>query len=107
MTTLTEQEATFLLHSHGIKCSLNDVTQWLSEGKIKAFEEDGRYTIKEEELYNFLHHYRWEGTAYEPGIDDKTKINRLLEEIEDLKQKILQLQNENVKLEEQSGILPF
>ena len=38
--------------------------------------------------------FRWEGTAYEKGIDDQTKINRLLEEIADLKQKVSKLEKE-------------
>lgn len=107
MTILAEREATSILHSYGIKCSIKEVRQWMVEGRIKSSEREGSYTVEEDEIYRFLHHYRWEGTAYEPGIDDKTKINRLIEEIEDLKQKISQLHNKKAQLEEQLGKLPF
>ncbi|MFZ3591928.1 hypothetical protein ACOI1C_22685, partial [Bacillus sp. DJP31] len=70
MTILTDQEATSILHTYGMKCSIDEVRQWLMEGRIKASEKDGRYTVEEDEVYRFLHHYRWEGTAHDPGIDD-------------------------------------
>jgi hypothetical protein len=57
------------------------VEDWLKEGKIKGEENDGIYAINENKIYEFLEDYRWEGTANEKGIDDKTKINRLQEEI--------------------------
>lgn len=107
MTTLTVQEATHLMHSYGIKCDVENVKQWLKEGKLKGSEHNGIYKIGEDEVYNFLELYRWEGTAYEKGIDDKTKISRLLEEIADLKKQVSELQEENAELEDQLGILPF
>ncbi|WML53350.1 hypothetical protein RCG17_01180 [Neobacillus sp. PS3-12] len=107
MTVLNEQEATFLLHSHGIKCDKKMVKQWLIEGKIKGTENIGSYIIEEEEVFEFLETYRWEGTAYEKGIDNETKIKRLLEEIADYKKRIEDLEQENYKLMDQLGILPF
>ena len=53
MITLTEQEATLLIHSYGIKCDRNKVKQWLSEGILKGIEKDGQYIISENEVYNF------------------------------------------------------
>ncbi|WBX79472.1 hypothetical protein PD280_17480 [Virgibacillus salarius] len=61
----------------------------------------------EEEVYRFIEAYRWEGTAFEEGIDDQTKIERLLEEITDLKKQIVKLQEEKAELEDQLGIMPF
>jgi predicted RNase H-like nuclease (RuvC/YqgF family) len=92
---------------NGIKCNINNVKQWLKEGTLKANEGNESYKISEDEVYNFLETYRWIGTAYEEGIDDQTKISRLLEEISDLKQKVSELQKENGKLVDQLGILPF
>jgi predicted nucleic acid-binding Zn-ribbon protein len=47
------------------------------------------------------------GTAYEKGIDNETKINRLLEENSNLREQIERLQEEKAGLEEQLGVLPF
>lgn len=107
MTVLNEQEATFLLHSYGIKCDKKIVKQWLIEGKIKGTENNGSYIIEEEKVFEFLEAHRWEGTAYEKGIDNETKIKRLLVEIADYKERIEDLEQENSKLMDQLGILPF
>jgi len=61
----------------------------------------------EEEVYRFIEAYRWEGTAFEEGIDDQIKIERLLEEITDLKKQIVKLHGEKAELEDQLGIMPF
>jgi cell shape-determining protein MreC len=50
---------------------------------------------------------RVKGTAYEEGIDDKTKVNRLLEEIEHLENRIGQYAEENHELREQLGLNSF
>ena len=81
--------------------------QWLMEGQIKGIKKNGNYNVEANEVYNFLEIYRWEGTAYEKGIDDKTKISRLLEEINDLKQQVSKLEEEKAELEDQLGIMPF
>lgn len=107
MTILTEQKATFLMHSYGIKCDREKVKQWLCEGKLKGILNNGIYTIKEDEVYNFLESYRWEGTIYEDGIDNQTRIDRLLGEIAGLNQHISKLQKENRELKEQLNIMPF
>jgi len=107
MAILNEQEATSLLHSYGIKCDKAMVKQWLIEGQIKGIEKNGNYNVEEIEVYDFLETYRWEGTAYEKGIDDQTKITRLLEEIQDLKRQVSKLEKEKAELEDQLGIMPF
>jgi len=107
MTHLTEKEATLLMHSYGMKCDVKKVKQWLKEGTLKGIENDGDYSIAEDEVYSFLEAYRWEGTAYEEGIDDKTKINRLLEEIANLKQKVSELEKEKEQFKNQLEIMPF
>lgn len=43
------------------------------------------------------------GTPYEEGIDDKTKIARLEEEVAMLKKEVEQLKNEKSILEDQLG----
>lgn len=95
------------MHSYGIKCDRANVEQWLDEGKLKGKISKETYMIEEEDVYNFLDFYRWEGTAYERGIDDKTKISRLLDEIKYLKQQVDELEEENTKLMSQLDILPY
>ncbi len=107
MTNLTLQEATSLLHSHGIKCNQGMVKQWLDDGKLKGTEVNGSYTIIVDEVYNFLEDYRWEGTVFEKGIDEETRIHRFLDEIAMYKGKIEELETENQELKNQLGILPF
>lgn len=110
MSNLNVKEATLLMHSYGIKCDRHLVEQWLIEGKLKGTESEGNYTVEEEEVYEFLEAYQWEGTAYEEGLDDKTKITRLLEDISEFRQRIKELENENRELKEKlpsSEFLPF
>lgn len=49
---------------------MNKVQKWIITGKIKEADQG----ITQEVIEDFLHRYQWEGTAYEPGIDNKTKI---------------------------------
>lgn len=98
MGFLNVREAMLLMHSYGIKCDRRLVEQWLMEGKLKGIDNEGIYMVEEEEVHEFLEAYRWKGTAYEKGIDDKTKISRLLEEISELRQRIKELEDENLEL---------
>ncbi|MCM3390630.1 hypothetical protein M3649_21340 [Ureibacillus chungkukjangi] len=111
MGKLTEKEATLLMNSYGIKCDVKLVKEWLNEGKFKGNETDGIYTIEESAVYDFLELLRWEGTAHEPGIDDQTKLSRLLEEVNDYRQRVKKLEEEKSELERQLqdllGTVPF
>lgn len=107
MAILNVQEAMLLMHSYGIKCDRTAVKQWICEGKIKGIKNDGKYIIQDDEVYNFLESYRWEGTSYEKGIDDQTRIARLLEEIDEYRKRVEELEKENSKLKDQLGIIPF
>jgi predicted RNase H-like nuclease (RuvC/YqgF family) len=103
MKRLTLEETTSILHSNGIKCNVNEVNKWIIRGKIKAGEQG----ITKEQVEDFLHRYQWEGTAYEPGIDDQTRIARLLEEVQDLRLENKRLKHENEQLKSDSEALPF
>jgi polyhydroxyalkanoate synthesis regulator phasin len=110
MTKLTLQEATSHMHSYGMKCDKDLVEEWVKKGKIRGTEVNGSTYIEEDGVHEFLHHYQWKGTAYEKGINDETKVNRLLDEIDELRQKIEQLQNEKKELQIQLvdfGVMPF
>ncbi|MGG1815094.1 hypothetical protein ABDI16_24120, partial [Cytobacillus firmus] len=60
-----------------------------------------------DDLYYFNEWCRWKGTPYEEGIDDQTKIARLLEEINDLQSEVSALKKEKENLELRLGINPF
>lgn len=110
MTILNIEEAMILLRACGRQCDEHKVEQWLMEGKLNGTDSEGIYTVEEEEVYRFLEAYKWEGTAYEKGLDDKTKVSRLLEDISYFRQKIIELENENKELKEKLSIseyLPF
>jgi hypothetical protein len=96
---LTIQEATSILQSCGIECHYHDVKRWAVEGEIKAEHSNRVYNIDQNDLYEFLE-FLWKGTSYEIGIDDETKINRLIQENKDFKKRIVLLEKENKKLKQ-------
>ncbi|MCR2823892.1 hypothetical protein [Lederbergia panacisoli] len=103
MGRYTVEEITEFFHSHEVKCQQRDVEEWMeSMGALGGDEE-----LTDWDMYHFSDWWRCKGTAYEPGIDDKTKIARLLEEIEDLKREKDKLLDEINTLEQQLDILPF
>ncbi|MDR7002178.1 hypothetical protein [Neobacillus niacini] len=58
-------------------------------------------------MYSFSDWLRVYGTAYEEGIDDKTEIARLFEEIAYLEKENEELRIENPKLISKLDIFPF
>ncbi|MGO4890256.1 hypothetical protein ACJ2A9_21115 [Anaerobacillus sp. MEB173] len=90
--------------SYGIKSNNELIEEWLKAiSNTQAFN----LPVSEEDLYEFNEWCRWKGTAYEDGIDDQTKIARLLEEIKDLKNEISKLKNEKANIEDKLGLAPF
>jgi hypothetical protein len=61
----------------------------------------------EDDVYNFLEYYRWEGTAFEKGINEKEQMERLLKENIELKDELGKLNREIYELECRLGIKPF
>ncbi len=104
---MTISEAIKLLHNHEIECDEKDVLQWITEGKIIATENGKDYDIDELAVLDFLIDLSLIGTAYEKGIDDQTKIERLLAEVKELHQEVDQLRREKMELEYELGIIPF
>ncbi|WP_059173345.1 hypothetical protein [Bacillus sp. FJAT-27445] len=101
---LTIREATAILQSCGIECHWHEVKKWAVEGKIKAKHEDKVYKINKNDVYEFLE-LLWKGSSYEIGIDDKTKISRLINENKDIRKRIVQLEKENEKLRQKLASL--
>ncbi|KGA95485.1 hypothetical protein AJ85_05490 [Alkalihalobacillus alcalophilus ATCC 27647 = CGMCC 1.3604] len=90
--------------SYGIKIDEKLIEEWLeATSNTRAFESP----VCEDDLYEFNEWCRWKGTAYEEGIDDQTKIARLLDEIKDLRNEISTLKKEKGTLEDKLGIAPF
>jgi hypothetical protein len=102
---MTIQETVEILLDHRLECDVQDIEAWIKQGKIKATKEGN--TIEIEEIWDFLNQLRLKGTAYEKGIDDKTKIERLEKEIGDLKARIDALVDEKILLEIELGTSPF
>lgn len=96
--------ATTFFHSYGVKCDYKLVEEWLNS---TAPNSGLRENFCEDDLYDFNEWCRLKDTAYEEGIDDKTKIERLIEEIHELKSEVARLQNEKVELQHMLRITPF
>jgi hypothetical protein len=107
MTKLTVQETTVLFHSYGLKCNQNTVEHWIAIEKLKGTKSGMSYIIDEKDAYEFLYDYRYEGTAYERGIDVQTKIHRLEQEISALNDEKEKLREIVLDLKIQLGIEPF
>ncbi|MED4352012.1 hypothetical protein P9265_06645 [Schinkia azotoformans] len=98
MLNLTIKEATSLLNAYGLECHWHQVKKWAVEGKIKAIHEDRVYRIEEKEVHKFIE-ASWVGNGYEVGIDNETKISKLLDQIDDLVQRVEQLEYEKEELQ--------
>lgn len=96
--------ATKYFRSYGVKCDETLVEEWLNSTALKNRPRNG---FCEDDLYDFNEWCRWKDTAYEEGIDDQTKITRLLEEINELKTEITNLKKEKEVLQNQLGINLF
>jgi len=75
-------------------------------GLEKTIRKSAAYKrqVIEDDLYRNNDWCRVKGTHYEEGIDDKTKIARLLEEVASLKKQVEQLKSEKLILEAQLEI---
>lgn len=103
MRSFTAKEATKFFHSYELKCNENLVQEWMNKKSIKHIGSQ----VTEDDVWEFTEWWRRKGTAYEEGIDDQTKINRLLEEITRLKKEKSSLEKKKTDLELQLGIMPF
>jgi predicted ribosome quality control (RQC) complex YloA/Tae2 family protein len=107
VSTLPVKQVVKFFRSYGLKYETELVEEWMSTDPFLPKAESVSHQISEEYMHRFNDWLRWKGTAYEVGIDNETKINRLLEEINSLREQVERLQREKAELEDQSGILPF
>ncbi|WP_026562902.1 hypothetical protein [Bacillus sp. J37] len=85
MSELALTKTIKFFRSYGLKCEEKLVEEWL---KATSTTKDSSHQVGEDDLYEFNEWCRMKGTAYEEGIDDQTKIARLLEEMNGLKSEI-------------------
>lgn len=104
---ITAKEATRFFRSHEVKCEEKLVGEWMEKCPVGRKLRDLKDEIDEWDMYNFSDWFSLYGTAYEEGIDNQTKIARLLEEVACLKEKNAELQQENLELITKLDILPF
>lgn len=104
MSELALTKTTKFFRSYGIKCNEELIAEWLNTASRR---ENLSEQVCEDDLYYFNEWCRWKGTPYEEGIDDQTKIARLLEEINDLQSEVSALKKEKENLELRLGINPF
>ena len=107
MTILNADETIRFIHSNGMKCNMETLKQWIEDGRLKGTINDSLYEIHMDDIEEFLYDYQWNGTAFERGIDDSTKIQRLLDEFYTLKRRVLELENMNSELKIRLGEIDF
>ncbi|KGA96884.1 hypothetical protein BALCAV_0213390 [Alkalihalobacillus alcalophilus ATCC 27647 = CGMCC 1.3604] len=103
MNLLNAEEAVQFFNSYGLKVDEKSVKEWIKDMEMKAPANKNRPMI-EEDLHCYNHWCFVRGTAYEEGIDDTTKIERLVEENFLLKKEIEKLKKEQDLLEEALGM---
>lgn len=108
---LREALAIFLEHHitiNDVRINEHMIEEWLREGKIKGVQtRDGGWKVSEDEIDRYIYSLQWEGTAYEEGIDDKTRIDRLYKEVYELRKQIEELKHENYRLKVRLGDSEF
>jgi hypothetical protein len=111
--TLSVSEAAAMLGEYRIHHSEQMLRRWLRQGKIKGTPPTSRkegWRIPVAEVWHLIMAPAMEGTAYEYGIDDKTRIERLIEENKELKDFVRELRDENHILRVRLGLddgIPF
>ena len=107
MKQYTLQELRTRIEELGMHGNLQMIEQWLQKGELINSKVGKLYQMEDQDLEDFIYHCQWQGTAYEKGIEDAEKIQRLQAEIRDLRTKVTQLEEEKMKLEIQLGIEVF
>lgn len=107
MSILNIEETIRFFKSYGFRIDEESVKGWVQEYNKQANTPCESRQVTEDDINRYNDWCFVKGTAYEEGIDDQTKITRLLEEISNLKNELMTVKNENRILEEQLGINPF
>ena len=103
MGILNVEETIRFFKSYGYRVDEDSVKEWVKENNMKVSKSCKKCQVVEEDIYRYNDWLMAKGTPYEEGIDDKTKIARLEEEVAMLKKEVEQLKNEKSILEDQLG----
>ncbi|MDQ0254608.1 polyhydroxyalkanoate synthesis regulator phasin [Evansella vedderi] len=103
MSVLNQEEVIKFFKLYGFRVDEVSVREWVKENNKKANTSDKIRPTIEDDLLKYNHWCIVKGTAYEEGIDDQTKISRLLEEVELLRKEVEDLKNEKYDLEKLLG----
>ncbi|MBU9713487.1 hypothetical protein [Evansella tamaricis] len=104
MSSLNAEEAISFFKSYGFRVDEESVREWIKDNNKMANMPYKRRPIVENDLYRYNDWCKVKGTAYEEGIDDRTKVARLLTENSLLKKEIEKLKAEKQQLEESLGL---
>ena len=88
MSVLNAEEAIRFFKSYGFRVDEDSVREWVEDNNKNANKNSESRQVVEADLYRYNDWCLVKGTLYEEGIDDKTKIARLLEEYLGLKRKL-------------------
>jgi hypothetical protein len=103
MSTYTAAEATKFFRSYCVKCDENEIKEWMEN--TPTINRGNQ--VDECDLYAFNDWLRCKGTSYEPGIDDQTRIARMIEEIAELRKENEALRTEMYKLATDPEYMPL
>jgi hypothetical protein len=104
MSLLNTEEAIRFFNSYGFRVDEGSVKEWVEENNKRANSMGETRQIVEDDLYRYNDWCYVKGTAYEEGIDDKTKIKRLLEDVSLLKKEVESLKEQKRHLEDLLGM---
>ena len=99
MSVINAEDAIHFFNSYGLKVDERSVIEWVREHNKKSDVYSQSRQIVEDDLYSYNDWCMVKGTAYEVGINNETKISRLLDENTLLKQEIEKLKDEKKQLE--------
>lgn len=107
MGILYAPETIDFFKSYGFRVDEESVREWVKKNNREENRINEYRLPNEDDLINYNVWCSLIDTAYEEGIDNETKIERLLEEVFQLRKEIEQLHHEKQLLKELLGINEF
>ncbi|MGM0838328.1 MAG: hypothetical protein ACQEV7_19520 [Bacillota bacterium] len=85
MSVYNAEEAIQFFLTYGFRVDEELVNEWVTEKNRNVSLTGENRQIVEADLYSYNEWCLVKGTAFEEGIDDETRITRLLEEVSELR----------------------